>query len=335
MGPAHRYLPGDGVLLGTSRWWLLVGLPPAELPDGLYDELAATPERATPEDLVAPVSVHVGDRPWALVDLHSGGTVSGHGGRTRSEGDRVVLEIGAAADGPLLPFAGGVVAAARAEVVPNRPRQGMIDRIPAEILAGASDPEPATATSTGAVTAPTPHELPEEGTTMVRSAVASEPHALHQSTREMVSALACARGHLTQPERPACRVCGDPVPPAEARRVPRPRLGTLSLPDGKRVQLDRGAVLGRQPTPLPGGEAWPHLVELPGDATYLSRLHLEIRLEGWEVLARDLGSRGGTALVVPGRPPERLRADEACPVEPGHELHLSGEYVVRVEGVET
>ena len=113
----------------------------------------------------------------------------------------------------------------------------------------------------------------------------------------------CEQGHVTPASTASCRVCGSAVPPQEPQRVPRPRLGVLHLPDGEQVALDRGVVFGRQPTAMPGGEDWPQLVRLPDDQTYVSRNHLHVELDGWLVLATDLGSRGGTTLRVAGRPP--------------------------------
>ena len=83
--------------------------------------------------------------------------------------------------------------------------------------------------------------------------------------------------------------------------MPRPTLGGLRLPTGEVVPLDRGVVLGRKPAPLEDSTDWPHLVHLPSDHTFVSRMHLHIELDGWNVLARDLDSRGGTMLTMPGR----------------------------------
>jgi pSer/pThr/pTyr-binding forkhead associated (FHA) protein len=69
-------------------------------------------------------------------------------------------------------------------------------------------------------------------------------------------------------------------------------------------------------------------VNLSGDSTYLSRNHLRIDLDGWHVLARDLGSRGGTTLFAPGRDPERIRAHEPHLLEPGTVVDLAGAYQV-------
>lgn len=151
---------------------------------------------------------------------------------------------------------------------------------------------------------------------------------LRQYTGESVHATRCPAGHFTPPHSATCRTCGATVPAQAPVRVPRPPLGVLRLPDGQALLLDRGAVLGRQPQALPG-ETWPHLVQLPEGATHLSRMHLHVELDGWNVIARDLGSRAGTVLVAPGRPPERLRPHEAHLLEDGAVLHLAEEYVVR------
>ena len=72
-------------------------------------------------------------------------------------------------------------------------------------------------------------------------------------------------------------------------------------------------------------------MHLPQDSTYVSRMHLQIELDGWLVLARDLGSRGGTTLRIPGRLPQRIRANERYVLEPGHALDLADTYEITYE----
>ena len=151
---------------------------------------------------------------------------------------------------------------------------------------------------------------------------------LGQNTRETVLAVHCPQGHVTPAATASCRVCHLAVPPQEPQRLPRPRLGVLHLPDGTQVPLDRGVVVGRQPAAAPSSEDWPHLVRLPPDHTYVSRSHLLVELDGWLVLATDLGSRGGTTLRAPGRAPERIRAGERYVWEPGQVLDLADGYEI-------
>lgn len=169
---------------------------------------------------------------------------------------------------------------------------------------------------------------PEERTRVRAGAFGPHLSALRQPTGVTVAAVVCPAGHFSSPEAPYCRSCGEAVPPQQPLRVPRPPLGSLHLPQGERVLLDRGAVLGRRPLPLPDGEPWPHLVELPADLTHLSRNHVGIELDGWHVLGRDLGSRGGTTLRAPGREPVRLRPHDPHVLEPGHSLVLADDFIV-------
>jgi hypothetical protein len=167
-----------------------------------------------------------------------------------------------------------------------------------------------------------------DGSTVHRPDLASH---LRHGTNETVLALSCPAGHLTPADSKVCRECRQPVAPQEPRRVPRPTLGGLRLPTGEVVPLDRGVVLGRKPAPLEDSTDWPHLVHLPSDHTFVSRMHLHIELDGWNVLARDLDSRGGTMLTMPGREPERMRSGEAYVLEPGCSLDLAEVYEVRFE----
>jgi hypothetical protein len=174
-----------------------------------------------------------------------------------------------------------------------------------------------------------PHRAPEpddhDGATTMRPA-----HLTH-STAPTVLAVSCPLGHLTPPAAPQCRVCHQRVAPQEPRRVERPPLGGLRLPTGEVVPLDRGVILGRKPAPAEGSTDWPHLVHLPRDHSFVSRRHLQIELDGWDVVARDLESRGGTTIAGPGREPERMRPGDAYVLDPGTVLDMAHVYSVRFE----
>ena len=73
------------------------------------------------------------------------------------------------------------------------------------------------------------------------------------------------------------------------------------------------------------------VVHLPADHTFVSRRHLQVELDGWDVVARDLDSRGGTTLTAPGREPQRMRPGDAYVLEPGTVLDLAHVYAVRFE----
>ena len=233
----------------------------------------------------------------------------------------------------------------------------LIDGIPASILAakGPDGPPPRTRAlrpveDTGSLTSePDPlvvQRIEEGAHTTIRPATAPHhapehddhdgatthrPAHLAQSTAPTVLAVSCPLGHLTPPAAPQCRVCHQRVAPQEPRRVDRPPLGGLRLPTGEVVPLDRGVVLGRKPAPADGSTDWPHLVHLPSDHSFVSRQHLQIELDGWDVVARDLDSRGGTTIAAPGREPQRMRPGDAYVLEAGTVLDMAHVYAVRFE----
>lgn len=357
------YVAGSGVLLGSGRHWLLIDTP-ADGPTLARWHAVAVGTGPVTDLLLRDLERHALGRQvsFALVDLTPGRErveVRGLGSVVEDGGARV-LEVGLpAATGPAFPFAGGIVAACTARVPappPDASPSGIIDGIPADILSPArassaapSSPAPPVAPSAAAPAVPvaTPAQPPPAERTVVRAGPratsadtdhdghtvmrSDQGEHLRQPTHELVLAALCPAGHPTAPHSPRCRVCDAPVAPQQPRRVPRPVLGRLRLPTGETVTLDRGVVLGRKPSPVEGGEPWPHLVPLPGDSTYLSRNHLQIELDGWLVIARDLGSRGGTTLRTPHRQPERIRAHEPHVLEPGQRLDLADVYEILFE----
>jgi hypothetical protein len=140
---------------------------------------------------------------------------------------------------------------------------------------------------------PTPEPLPESPEAMPAREAASRP---------AVQGLACGVGHVNRIDAPYCSSCGRRLQGTVSLvSGPRPSLGTLIFDDGSAFGLDHGYVIGREPTIDPAvrdGTAHPLALDDPERA--ISRVHAEIRLDGWDTLVVDRGSANGTHVAVPG-----------------------------------
>jgi hypothetical protein len=329
------YAPGTGLLLGHgTRWLLLADQPDEAVIERLWDALTT----GGVEPALAVLERAYGGNVPAVAAWDQGHG-HGQGGGVVTHDGSPTLTVGLPVDGPWFPVIGGIVAGGAARWCRTTPYDdapasgpGLIDGIPDEVRASVgpdvprrfSEPaaaEPAAVTGGHTTVRPRP-AAPESGR--------SVDH-LRQPTHETVHAVWCPHGHPTPAYPPQCRVCHEHVTDQEPQRVPRPRLGRLRLPSGETVPLDRGVVIGRRPAPVDQQGEWPHLVAVPPEATYVSRVHVQIELDGWLVVVRDLGSRGGTTLLVPGRAPEQVRAQEPHVLEPGQALDLAQEFQVVYE----
>ena len=77
----------------------------------------------------------------------------------------------------------------------------------------------------------------------------------------------------------------------------------------------------------------PRLVTVPSPSQDISRSHLEVRLEGWNVLLVDLTTVNGTTLLRPGQPPRRLHPQEPTLVVSGDVADLGDGVRLTFEGV--
>ena len=142
--------------------------------------------------------------------------------------------------------------------------------------------------------------------------------------RALVEAKLCSHQHPNPPTVATCEICGELLPPGTATvvHVARPRLGALRLDDGSIIPLDHELVIGRKPSPVDApDQAAPERVKVAGDK--VSRTHLEVRFQGWDVVVADCGSTNGT-FVVPHAGGPVLTVDPARPqlVEPGAAVYF-------------
>lgn len=141
-----------------------------------------------------------------------------------------------------------------------------------------------------------------------------------------VHAVRCLAGHLNPPSAVACRQCSIEIPPQAHVSVQRPSLGKLVFSDGQEFVVTSPALLGRAPKASGqiNGEV-PELVTLPSSTKELSSTHLEVRIEGWQVIVVDRRSTNGTTVQLPLAEPQRLHPGEPFPIVPGTIVDLAEE----------
>ncbi|WP_460370425.1 FHA domain-containing protein, partial [Actinocorallia lasiicapitis] len=158
---------------------------------------------------------------------------------------------------------------------------------------------------------------------------APEPDA-----RPLVWGADCKNGHFNDPRVQYCGVCGIAMVQLSLipRQAARPPLGLLLLDDGTTFRLDTDYVIGRSPEPAPevaGGLARPvRLTDLEGS---VSRRHIKISLDQWDVRLTELGSVNGTFLTEPDRPQRRLQPGESVIVPPGSVIQVGAQRTFRYE----
>jgi hypothetical protein len=121
-----------------------------------------------------------------------------------------------------------------------------------------------------------------------------------------VLAIRCHRGHSNPPHQTRCRVCADSIPSGTPQRIPQPVVGRVVASTGESRDLVGVILIGRKPrADRVQGTELPKLLALPA-FDHVSSVHLELRVDGWTVTARDLDSLNGSYLQRPGEPPFRL-----------------------------
>lgn len=119
-----------------------------------------------------------------------------------------------------------------------------------------------------------------------------------------VRGLWCPQGHANPGHRPSCFRCGAPLR-GDSVVMQRPALGRVTASSGEVIDLVRPVIAGRNPRAARvQGSVLPRLLPLPHP--HVSSSHLEVTLEDWKVLARDLRSTNGTLLRRRDEAPVRL-----------------------------
>ncbi|WP_417234478.1 FHA domain-containing protein [Arthrobacter sp.] len=172
-------------------------------------------------------------------------------------------------------------------------------------------------------------DLPTQVLPMTPSAnTSAEP-----STGPQVLGRLCPQGHANPPTSSSCAQCGQELN-EDPREVPRPSLGRMVISGGEAVELDRPAVVGRQPSVSRSASgSMPRVVQVKSPSGDISRSHLEVQLEGWHVMLLDLKATNGTMLVRSGMPPRRLGQGEKLMLLDGDIADLGDGVSLKFEGL--
>ena len=150
-----------------------------------------------------------------------------------------------------------------------------------------------------------------------------------------VQARRCPNQHVNPPSAALCRVCREPiVPSGPLEVVPQPALGSLVLPDGKKLPIDGNLVIGRSPSAPAARVAEPCTLLPLAVGNDVSRTHVVVRANGWTLEAVDCESSGQTVLVsalAPQAEPTLLEPWVPHELATGDVLYLGGPTQLRIE----
>lgn len=135
----------------------------------------------------------------------------------------------------------------------------------------------------------------------------------------------CSRGHLNDPRSHFCVLCGIRMNERTGVLVTgaRPPLGLLVFDSGATYTVDAEYVIGRMPVVderVRAGTLRSITIDDPTGA--VSRVHAEVRLDGWDVTVVDVGSSNGTSVAPPGQEWMQLVPQEPHRLEPGTRVRL-------------
>ena len=147
-----------------------------------------------------------------------------------------------------------------------------------------------------------------------------------------VLAVLCPNGHASPPNSTSCRVCGSPVGTQGPQLVGPPVLAVLRASDGTSAEVDRPVLIGRAPSGERSGSRTPRLMTVASPNHDISRTHLEVAPDDWQIVVTDLDSTNGTILVPPrSSDRQQLTPGTPVPVEVGTVMELGDGVSVLIE----
>jgi hypothetical protein len=138
-----------------------------------------------------------------------------------------------------------------------------------------------------------------------------------------ILAVLCQNRHANPPSSMSCRVCGRPLGSRVPQFVAGPILAVLRASDGSTAEVDRPVLIGRAPSPDRSSSRSPRLMTVPSANHDISRTHVEVAPEGWQIVVTDLNSTNGTVLTRRGAVDrQQLVPGEPVPVQLGSVIEL-------------
>ncbi|MFT3944022.1 MAG: FHA domain-containing protein [Ancrocorticia sp.] len=164
-----------------------------------------------------------------------------------------------------------------------------------------------------------------------RELAASSEDVGESGTAPTVLALLCINGHPNPTHAQSCRECSDTMSETSIL-IPQPQLGTLVLSNGTREELYKDIIIGREPKINKMMAGRQRTVTVPSPKKEISRNHCEIRVTGWDVRLRDLGSNNGTLLIRAGQNPVLVSETAPVMMQPGDIIDLGDGLTIWLEG---
>ncbi|RFA19416.1 FHA domain-containing protein [Subtercola boreus] len=123
----------------------------------------------------------------------------------------------------------------------------------------------------------------------------------HDRTEDDYDGATMTAAQLRAMQQPVADSRADALPPASTARI--------DVSTGESFRLDGPIIIGRRPQALRvAPDEIPKLVSVPSPEQDISRSHLEIRVEGEEVVVRDLDTVNGSVLRRQGSAPSQLES---------------------------
>lgn len=170
----------------------------------------------------------------------------------------------------------------------------------------------------------------EPGTVFSTDLAATHKPPTAQPTPDpQVMAVPCRNGHANPRGASSCRLCSEPVDSSNPRLIRRPILAAVISNQGDGADLVNGVVVGRSPDGARGPQG-SYLMRVVSNGNDISRNHILITPNEWNIVLTDLHSTNGTLVYPPGEPEFELRDGRSVTVEIGTELLLDDEVRLKI-----